>query len=215
MSLRNGTEYSYIHYLQGSDLPIRTQDDIHRFFDAHKGTQYVNLDKHNTFGNFKCQYRHFFCHNRYYRSNRIVKILNFGLVAIQQKLGIRKNTDIHLYHGSALFSITGECARYILSREREIKQRFRWALAADEVFIQTILMDSPYGDKIANIDKDKSSNARLIDWTRPRKKNSPHVWHSEELDYIMNQPEDICFARKFDEKEDLNVAMLIKRHIGR
>ncbi len=140
-------------------------------------------------------------------------MLNFGLVAVQRMMAIKTNTDIHLYHGSALFSITDECARYLLSRKREIKRRFRWALAADEVFLQTILMDSPYRDKIANIGQVKSSNARLIDWTRPRKKNSPHVWRTEDFEYILNQPEDICFARKFDEKEDLNVVMRIKQHL--
>ena len=125
---------------------------------------------------------------------------------IQKIFHIRKNKDIDLYQGSALFSITADCAEYVQAAEAEIRKRFRFSLAADEVFIQTILMNSRYKEKIKNISETVSSNARLIDRTRPDGKNSPHVWRNNELDYILSRSGAFCFARKFDENIDLEIA---------
>ena len=125
---------------------------------------------------------------------------------------IRKNLDIDLYQGSALFSITGECAKYVETQIPNIRKRFRYSLAADEVFLQTILMSSPFRDKIMDINLVTSSNARLIDRSRPDGKNSPHIWRKQELDYLLSLPSNYCFARKFDEKVDFEAAQLIYNH---
>ncbi len=206
--------YDYVHFFQGSDLPIKSQDQIHAFFDEQNDIQFVNIQKKSyKMAINKCHYRHFFCDNRFFRTNKFIKALNFGLVEIQKILRIRKNLDIALFQGSALFSITGDCVSYVLSRKDEIKKRFRFSLAADEVFLQSILMDSCYKEKISKIDTDSSSNARLIDRSRPDGKNSPHVWRTNEFDYIINQPNEICFARKFDEKVDYEIAKKIYDYI--
>ena len=44
-------EYDYYHLLSGMDLPIKDQDTIHAFFDAHSGTEFIN------FWNFGCRWR--------------------------------------------------------------------------------------------------------------------------------------------------------------
>lgn len=161
----------------------------------------------------KCHYLHFFCHNRFFRKNKLMKALNFGVVEVQKMIRMRVNQDIQLYQGSALFSITDDCMSYLLSRRDEIKRRFRFSLAADEVFIQSILMDSPYRTKIKNVEKVSSCNARLIDRTRPDGKNSPHVWRQDELEMILAQPEEMCFARKFDERIDFEVVTQLLRRL--
>ena len=161
----------------------------------------------------KTKHWHLFCHNRFFRKSKFVKCINFGLVYLQKILHIEKHLDMDVYQGSALFSITGECAKYIESKAGDIYKTFRFSLAADEVFLQSILMASNYRSNIANIEKDITSNARLIDRTRPDGKNSPHVWRKNEFDYIVNQSEDICFARKFDEKIDFEIVEKIYKHI--
>lgn len=207
-------DYRYIHFFQGADLPIKTQDAIHEYFAENDGREFVEIDRSRMeMAKNKCHYRHFFCHNRYFRKNRLVKAINFGLVYVQRLLRICKNTDITLYHGSALFSLTEGAAEYLLGREKEIRRRFRLALAPDEVFIQTILMDSPYRDKIMGVAEPVSDNARLIDRTRPDGKNSPHVWRSGEVAQLLSQPRGKCFARKFDEKVDLAAAIAVENAI--
>ena len=192
-------QYEYIHFFQGSDLPIKSKDEIRAFFDRNRGKEFVSIEYERTaMANNKCRYYHLFCHNRYFRKNRLVKLLNFGCVAIQKALGICKNTDIPLLQGSALFSITPQFAEYLIDHKDEIRRRFRFSLAADECFIQTMIMNSPFRERLFINEQGKTCNARLIDRTRPDGKNSPHVWRDDEMAYIEGQPAEMCFARKFD-----------------
>ena len=210
----SGELYEYFHFFQGSDLPIKTQDEIHSFFESVSGQEFINIDKERSkMAQNKCWYYHFFCHNRFYRKNKLMKALNFFFVYVQKFFHIKHNIDIELYQGSALFSITRKFAIYLLSKKEEIKKRFRYSLAADECFIQSIAMRSPFKNSIRDIDKTNTSNARLIDRTRPDGKNSPHVWRKEELGYLLKQPVDICFARKFDECIDKEIVELIEAEL--
>ena len=36
--------YLYYHLLSGEDLPIKTQDDIHDFFEEHQGKEFVRFE---------------------------------------------------------------------------------------------------------------------------------------------------------------------------
>ena len=213
-ALSNNNEYQYLHFLQGSDLPIRSQDEIHDFFNKNNGKEFVQIEyPRKEMANRKAWYRHFFCHNRYFRKNRFVKMLNFGLVEVQKIFHIKKNTDIELYQGSALFSITGKCAKYILLRKDEIHKRFHLSLAADEVFMQTMLMESEFKERVCDVDKEYSENARLIDRTRPDGKNSPHIWRKEEFETLINADKNKMFARKFDEKTDIDIVEKIYNEV--
>ncbi len=210
----SNTYYSYIHFFQGSDLPIKNQDEIHAYFDKSAPMNFVSVEKNRkAMAQRKCWYRHIFCHNRFFRKNKFVKALNFGLVEIQKLFGMTINQDVDLYQGSALFSITGECANYVESKADEIERRFRYSLAGDEVFLQSILMASEYRNTLSKIDCETSSNARLIDRTRPDGKNSPHVWRTNEIGTLLSQPEECCFARKFDERVDMTVVSMLADHI--
>lgn len=142
-----------------------------------------------------------------------MKALNFGLIWIQEKCGLKVNTDIELYQGSVLFSITFNFAQYLIENREKIRKRFRFLLAADELFIQSIIMDSPYREKLCYLPNGNTSNARLIDRTRPDGKNSPHTWRTSEFDYLVSQPKEICFARKFNENVDFVIVEKIAEYL--
>jgi hypothetical protein len=36
--------YDYYHFISGVDLPLKTQDHIHDFFDKHQGTEFVGFE---------------------------------------------------------------------------------------------------------------------------------------------------------------------------
>ena len=40
----SGIDYSYIHFLQGSDLPIKHNSQIIDFFEKNKGREFINID---------------------------------------------------------------------------------------------------------------------------------------------------------------------------
>ena len=42
-AFESGREYEYVHLISGADLPLKNQDEIHRYFDAHKGEEVVHF----------------------------------------------------------------------------------------------------------------------------------------------------------------------------
>lgn len=212
--IRSGEKYSYLHFLQNSDLPIKTNKEILNYFETNNGKEFVNIEwESDVWAERCCKYRYVFSHNRFYRTNRILNVANIALARLQELVGIECNAGIKFYYGSALFSITLPFAKYIDSKRHSIRKIFRWTLAPDEKFIQTILMNSPFAGNLVKKSNKNSSNAMLIDWGRERQKNSPHVWRMSEYDYLMSRPENGCYARKFMASVDMDIVRAIERRL--
>ena len=71
----------------------------------------------------------------------------------------------------------------------------------DELFVQTIAMNSPYRQNIAN------DSLRYIDWEH----GFPYSFTAEDYSLLMNS--DKLFARKFDEKKDFQIVARIRERI--
>ena len=139
--------------------------------------------------------------------------MNFGLVYIQKLIKIKRRSHNTLYHGSACFSITKEFAKYIIDRKKVILKEYKNTLACDEVFLQSIIMESPYKHRIANFEELYIGNARYIDRSRPSGKNSPYVWKIDDYQDLLNADDRICFARKFDENIDISIVEKLGNYI--
>lgn len=184
--------------MQGSDFPIKTKEDIEQFFKENYGWEFIDYEPENyEFAKYKCDYWHMFVNFSGYRRNIGFKILNHLLVKMQKIIRINRR-DRELFHGSALFSITDECVKYVLSKENDIIKRYKYCLAADEVFLQTEIYHSKFRDRLY-CENGKFSNARLIDWNR-RNGNSPYVFKVDDFDLLLNAKNKV-FARKFEEEE--------------
>lgn len=209
-------QYDYYHYLQGSDFPIKSREDISEFFLRNAGKEFIEFSPKNYgFAHWKCDYQHILVDNPCYRSSMILKGISHTWVKIQ--ILIRRHSMMDrpsemLYHGSALWSITNDFARYVLSRERDIRKRYCHALAADEVFMQTLIMKSPYKDRIYHFEE-RDGNVRYIDWEH-RKGSSPKTFTAKEYELLMSLPESFLFARKFSD-ESVDVVLQIAKAITR
>lgn len=203
--------YDYYHFLQGSDFPLKTKEYVNDFFEKNQGYEFINIAQKD-FARFKCGIYHFFTNNRFYRSNRIVKAMNFACAKIQKILKVHRNSDIELYHGSALTSLSHECVKYILNNKDEIKKRFNYSLAADEVFLQTMIAKSDFCEKIYRFENSSNANCRLIDWKR-RNKNSPYTFTEADFEQLITTEQDILFARKFDEKISFGIVEKIDAYL--
>ncbi|MDB1921722.1 beta-1,6-N-acetylglucosaminyltransferase [Clostridium tertium] len=207
--------YLYYHFMQGADLPIRSQDDIHKFFKENYGKEFIEFSVSNTnsqeFAKYKKCYYHFFTDNKFFRTNKIVKLLNHSIASIQRYLKIMRKDEI-VYHGSALFSITHEFATYLISLKDVIRKEYKYTLACDEVFIQTIIMNSKFKNNINHYEEKHISNARYIDWEN-KKRNSPNSFKLKDYDKLINLPHYICFARKFEETVDFQIVEKIRDYV--
>lgn len=187
-------EYDYYHFLQGSDFPLKSSTQIDDFFEANRGKEFIQFaPSEYNFAKWKCCYDHILVENRFYRNSKILKAISHIWVNIQKKINLEKKLP-KLYHGSALFSITHKCALYVLEQRKTIEQLFRRTIAADEVFLQTIIMQSPFKESVYHFEK-ADGNVRYIDWEH-RNGNSPKILNLDDFEILKNLPEQYCFARK-------------------
>ena len=70
--INSGVKYSYVHFLQGADLPIKSNDEIVSFFEDNYGKEFIDVDVSEAglkWAEKCCQYKYFFCNNRFYQKN--------------------------------------------------------------------------------------------------------------------------------------------------
>jgi hypothetical protein len=221
--LKEAIEYGYLYYhlLSGADLPIKSQDEIHRFFQRNRGYEFVHyqteeyiksnaeIARRVTVTHYLQNYRKRF---RYAFLNNCFTMIDKGLIAIQLLLRINNWEDNYeLKYGSNWVSITNNLAKFLVQSEDIIKQKFGKANCGDELFIQTLVFNSRFKDKLynQNFNNEDTANMRLIDWSKGNKKGNPYVWRKKDFQQIM---ESRClFARKFDYNVDRDIIEKIYR----
>lgn len=199
--------YEYYHFMQGADLPIKSQDKIHDYFAKCIGVDFIDIkDRAHDFAEYKANYFHLLPTLKLYRKSKLIRYANHFFAKLQRSLNI-KRTDEKYYLGSALFSITHNTATIIVNSRDIIIRKYRLTLACDEVFMQTEIKKFM---KYNNIKIDNSKgNLRFIDWKNGIG-NSPKTFTIADYDLLMSLPNDYLFARKFDESIDFNVIQKIK-----
>ncbi len=200
----------YLHFIQGADLALKTPDELDNFFEKRRGELFIDISREpSDFANYKVLCKHLLTNHRLFRTNRLVKILNHGFAHLQKPLMKCKKNYGQLYAGSALWSIPYDFGKHLIQIESEIRQMYRYSLAADEVFIQTICMNSEYRNYVSDL-----GAARLIDW-KNRVGNSPKTFtilDTEEIKKAIDNP-NIMFARKFNENVDFAIVEYISKNI--
>ncbi|GEN95254.1 beta-1,6-N-acetylglucosaminyltransferase [Pediococcus ethanolidurans] len=190
----NKTKYKYIHLLSGSDLPIISNQKIHKFL-REKNEEFVEIQEINQESSMK-RIRYFYllqeCIGKHHG---ILWALQKCLVLIQKLIGVNRisSNSLKIAKGSNWFSITEDFANFIFQKKEFIKMLFKTGQAVDEMFVQTLLINSKFKKNCAD---PKCGNLRYIVWG---KKNSPKILKSQE-DYISIEASNKLFARKFDEK---------------
>ena len=201
--------YSYYHLISGNDLLLKPSTELYNFFEKNNGKEFV---AYNNIG--KCtsesileriKYYHIF--NSYRRDNKtlIKKVLcklYYHLLNIQKKLRINrlKNNKLIIKKGANWFSITNELAKYVLTQEKEINRMYHCSNCADEIFLQTIVYNSKFKDKIYHESDDEHQNIkRHIDWNR----GEPYVFTIDDYQELLNSPD--FFARKFSSSKDRKI----------
>lgn len=208
------TGYDYYHYISGVDLPLKSQDYIHEFFDCYQGREFVHFDRKENFTRYadRIKYYHFLQRRPATKIGRIAfRLFHDMTIGVQKLLGINrlKKQETEFWLGADWFSITDSLARYILSQEAFIDKTFRYTRIGDEIFIQTIVYNSKFREKLYNQNFDNNYMAclRKIDWRRGK----PYVWKAKNFDELMNS--GFLFARKFEYGHDYEIVDQIYQYI--
>lgn len=203
----NKKKYQYYHLMSGNDLLIKNSKEIYDFFAMHKEefVGYIPSDEISNEIYDRIRYYHFLNGNRRHNNSFIRYLSNkiyYNSLRIQKKLGINriKKLKIEIKKGANWVSITNSLVEYILNNRKEIKKIFKYSNCADELFIQTILYNSPYKNNIYNEFNDEHKNIyRLIDWNR----GEPYIFKESDFKEIVNS--QCFFARKFSSEIDANI----------
>lgn len=193
-------KYAYLHLLSGADFPIKSQDYIHDFFNENQGKEFVHFEVANIEGveREKISLYHLLQH-RVGSTRRFLYRVQRILVRVQRTLRIdRTKNDQKLFaKGANWFSITSEFAQYVVSQEKWLIKRFRYTLCADEIFLQTLLINSRFRDNLyySKFDDNYLGCMRLIIWEK--EVNHAHPLEFTEKDTEQLKESKMLFARKF------------------
>jgi hypothetical protein len=108
-------------------------------------------------------------------------------------------TGLVPHGGSQWWCLTRKCVAHIDRYLREnpaVIRYFRRAFIPDECLFQTVVMNSPFAERVTGVDP------TLLDWTRPNP-NVPRTFTFEDLPYLRQS--DLLYARKFDAERDARV----------
>lgn len=193
-ALNNGP-YVYYHLLSGVDLPIKPIDKILSFFEQNKGTEFVGFSKKND-SSQKVMRWHFFI--RFYKMkgrwvNFITHIKNKSELIANNYF---KRSYMPFKKGANWVSITEDYCHYLVGKKNWILKRFQYTFCGDEIFLQTVLWNSPYKTNIYSLDDEFKGCQREIIW----EDDNPHVWGTSPEDVDLLRISDKLFARKFSSK---------------
>ncbi len=185
--------YAYYHLLSGVDLPIKSQDYIHRFFETHAGKEFIGFAETVLTPEIVRKVQRWHLFPRHFRDgNLFTRLLRSAFLRLQEVAGIRRNRDIAFCKGANWVSVTDAFARYFLSQEVWVRKVFSHTFCADEMVLQTLCWNSPFRQSLYETEDEWRGNLRLVGWKDGRLQD----WQA--VDYDLLAASDALFARKFN-----------------
>ena len=208
--------YHYYHLISGSDFPIKSQDYIHKLLENDE-RNYLSYflsgdDEKGFLYKLKIYYpllafvgKGNFSGNSFQdRLGRKLGNWQLSLNRLQEQLGVdrtRKYKDIVFYKGDQWFTITHDFALFVLKHKRQIIRMYSFTNGPDEIFMQTLALNSEFANKVVN------NSMRQIDWLR----GDPYEYKLSDLDELMKS--DKLFARKIYYSKEPELVNAISEYI--
>lgn len=208
------TEHAYYHLLSGMDLPIKSQREIHAFFETHEGLEFVDEDLPQISENALSRVK--YVHRFYGKAGSLPDILGALETKAQRMLGVdrtKKYGNIVFQKGRNWFSITHGLASLVVEKEAWIREVFGQSVCGDELFLQTIARNSEYADNICNANTMPDiPDTRYIDWERGSN-NNPYIFRESDFEELKSAAG--LFARKFDWNTDKTIVEKLCAELNR
>lgn len=196
----NFAPYMYYHLLSGVDLPIKPINKILAFFEEEwlaGRKEFVGFVKNEE---WKDNVERFHLFTRNYKTSGLkgeiyLRCRSYGERVVNTFF--HRDNSLTFKKGATWVSITEDFCRFLISNEEFILKRFNYTCCADEIFLQTVLWNSPFKDNIYSLEDEYEGCMREIDWNR----GNPYVWgENVEEDYAILKKSNKLFARKFSGK---------------
>lgn len=188
----------YFHLITGQDYPIKRLKDIDSFFQKNEGKEFLEYnkmpyDKWEHGGLERLEY-HNYC-DHFNRKSAWGKFWIRILLEFQKTFRIKRKFYEGfpaLYGGSTYWSLSRNCVDYVekyILQNPQYLDRFNNSFCGEEIFFQTLIMNSPFKDNVVN------DPLRYIVWEN-RNGNFPANLDLTDEDSMMQS--QAIFARKFE-----------------
>ena len=143
--------YDYYHLISGCDIPLYTKNEFFDFFEQNKGKEFVEYSPKEIAEKNKVQDRvkYYYVFMESVREKSAIKrkpktFLREFFLKLQKLLKIDRTKGKEFQYGSNWFDITDDFAKYILKNKPWVIKHFKKTCCADELFLQTLLFNSPF-----------------------------------------------------------------------
>ncbi|OQP57766.1 hypothetical protein A3860_09065 [Niastella vici] len=181
----------YFILLSGQDMPVKCNEYIYDHLHANYGKEYINFwtIPYSGWGRDGGAHRI----NYYWLIDKIGYEESHVLYILQRKVNLKRAffKDFAPYGGSQWWCLTHDCIKYILKYIKfnpVIMDYFELTAFADEIFFQSIVLNSPLQDHIVN------DNLRYIDFQDGE--SHPKILTADDIPVAIRS--DKLWARKFD-----------------
>lgn len=202
------SDSDYFILLSGVDYPIKSNSQILDFFQQANNNEFIDNMSLGPNGRQEAAFRYQQYHFATLRGNNrfpvIVQLVNKVIRHLPKRVIPYRYKP---YIGSSWWNLSKEAVNFILgfvSKKKKFVQFFKFTLCPDEMFFQTILLNSRFQKKIVN------DNLRFIDWTNCSQglSNSPDIITKNHLEDLTKS--NALFARKFDMDVDAEITLEIE-----
>lgn len=214
------SKFRFLHLLSGADLPLRSQNYIHDFFNSiPENTNFVTFSHGDSIEKnveFKTRYYHPFVEFQQFRKDGNLchwfqdgfsKTIRKISVTTQKIVNFRRNwKNLEIKKGSNWVTISSDFTKFLVENEDFILNKFKGVICADEIFLHTLLYNSSFKDTIYDYNNQRPS-IRKIDWER----GSPYVWKKDDFNELIIS--EAIFARKFSSDKDKEIIEMIAKKI--
>jgi Core-2/I-Branching enzyme len=213
--------FDWLILLSGQDYPIKSNLQIDRFLENNQGISFIEYFPLPNFkddwgdengGLDRIEYWNFVLFNRRFRftdkpldcSREFLIPLPAWPLLFAKKRQFPKG--LNPYGGGEWWCLPRECIEYIhnfIHQNRSFVRFFHHVHIPDEIFFQTIILNSPFKGSVVN------DHLRYIEWS-PKREDPAILGKDDFGEFICSSS---LFARKFDVSRDREILDMIDRHI--
>ncbi len=185
----SGRSFDHVNLISGQDYPLKSPADMERFLARNPERQFINFfPLHET--------NQWTTHGGAFQSLRRIENLHIAFRSRWLHLPIRRRlpNDWVPYGGSQWWTLTGRCVDWLMQQieqQPKILRFFRRTFIPDELFFQTLIMNSPFASQAVD------NNLRYVDFTRANP-TPPAVLLEEDFPTLQRRSDELFFARKLD-----------------
>ena len=192
--------YGHYHLLSGVDMPLRSQAEIHTFFNNHAGKLFIGFSAGDQSEQITRKVRRYHLFPRHFRTvsgttGSIRRVIRFLGLRLQFLFAVYRHRAINFKKGTQWVSVTEPFVSYVLTQKKHILAQYKMTFCADGIVLQTLCWNSSFRADIYDVALEGTGSQRLIRW----KDNVLHDWGNDDFDELISA--NYMFARKFNSSQ--------------